>query len=107
MRELARLLRMDGMLDESEAIFRKALYHGQAELGPRHRTTLLCASGLGALLQTRGRLAEAERLHRSALEGFRAELGVRHPNTKQAEEDLRNVLASLRAETNAFAKERR
>jgi tetratricopeptide (TPR) repeat protein len=71
----------DGMLDESEALLRKALKLNEESIGAVHPKALICVGVMAQLLAKKGDLSGAESLFQQALSGFEQVLGADHPRT--------------------------
>jgi serine/threonine protein kinase len=92
LRELARILRARGKLDESEKISWLALAESTKAFGREHPQTLFWVVGLARTLQQQVKLDEAEDLFREALDHLRTSRGETHPYTQYVMDNLISVL---------------
>ncbi len=82
------LLKLEGHLDEAEALYLKALNISHQSLGQHHEQTATLSNNLGALYLQTGHHQRAREMHLVALEGRRMSLGETHPETAQSHANL-------------------
>eukprot|EP00967_Tisochrysis_lutea_P142350 scaffold262834_cov31-Tisochrysis_lutea.AAC.1 len=89
---LARLLKQQGQLVESEALWRECVAARRREFGARNQRTLAATGCLAMVLRERGNLDEAESLYQANVTIEREMLGVRHPTTLVSMNNLASLL---------------
>ncbi|KAJ5313205.1 uncharacterized protein N7443_000089 [Penicillium atrosanguineum] len=78
---LGNLYTVQGMLNEAEAMYDRALAGYEKALGPDHTSTLNTFNNLGSLYRDQGKLKEAEEMFERALAGKKKALGPDHTST--------------------------
>jgi tetratricopeptide (TPR) repeat protein len=67
-----------GLFQEAEFMYDRALRESETILGPDHTSTLTTVHNLGGLYEAQGRLQEAEKMYDRALQGYEKALGSGH-----------------------------
>jgi tetratricopeptide (TPR) repeat protein len=93
---LAALLQETNRLAEAEPLIRRALAIDEKSLGPEHPDVAIDHNNLALLLQETNRLAEAEPFSRRAAGICARSLGLEHPNTKNALDNYKNILTTMK-----------
>ena len=88
---LGRLYSDQGMLQEAEAMYQRALEGFEKAWGPDHTSTLNTVGSLGNLYSKQGMLQEAEAMYQRALEGFEKAWGPDHTSTLNTVHNLGNL----------------
>ncbi|RAQ74352.1 tetratricopeptide repeat domain protein [Aspergillus flavus] len=70
-----------GILNEAERMYQRALAGYEKALGPDHSSTLYIVNNLGVLHFNQGKLKEAEEMYQRALAGYKKALGPDHSST--------------------------
>jgi serine/threonine protein kinase len=92
MKELARILRVEGRSAESEKLLRQTLESERRVLGPENPITMQCMIELGNTLREQGQLAESEKLRVETLALERRVLGPEHPETLKSMNNLADTI---------------
>jgi len=90
----AHVYRTQGLYDDAERLYKRALEGPEQKLGPVHPNMLETIHSLAIVYQSQGRYNEAERLYERALDGREEKLGPTHPDTLRTVHNLANVYQS-------------
>lgn len=78
---LARLLKLNGRLEEAEDLLRQVVDADELSFGEEHPSTLCSKSSIAAIMRATGRLKTAEMYYSQVLVGRKKALGLRSPDT--------------------------
>jgi len=91
MKEMGRILRLEGQLAGSEKLLRETLESERRVLGPENPATMQCMVELANVLREQGHLAESEKLRVETLALQRRVLGPEHPDTLKSMNNLADI----------------